>query len=272
MKFYHGSRKELNIGATLRARSSIYEHGWGGSDFYKAIESARPKEQLAHKDSVFMTDNIDDLGIAGDCDFCYRVEPIGNFVRNDMSWSREISFLIEEDGEALDSTSVRRAAQGYWSGKPLFEGEAIWEYRAESFRVVSLVDKYGNDILPEGDVYGKVQSLHGRPEDFIDGDLGDRIEQFSHFIIADLDISDLHYDKFYIDEDKVEEFVVLFKSGSDIPPIVYDEVNNSIIDGAHRLNAALKLGLCNIKSYIGAKEYYIGVSDDNEYQSTTPKL
>jgi ParB-like chromosome segregation protein Spo0J len=50
-----------------------------------------------------------------------------------------------------------------------------------------------------------------------------------------------------------------------MPPIVFDPIQNSIIDGTHRANAYAKLGYDTIPAYIGSvKSEHYGESGESE--------
>jgi len=63
--YYHGASQYLPVGTILRGRGDDYADEWGDDKFYQILEYYRPKNMLAHKESVFMTDNdIDYKAIA----------------------------------------------------------------------------------------------------------------------------------------------------------------------------------------------------------------
>lgn len=108
-----------------------------------------------------------------------------------------------------------------------------------------------NDILPESDIYQYVEQLHDN-EDFIDGDISDRIESFSEYQLKEIDISDIDIDEFYLNQYKVDEFKEEYQKIGDYPPIVLED-NLRIIDGTHRVNALNELGVKKVKAWIGIK-------------------
>lgn len=110
-------------------------------------------------------------------------------------------------------------------------------------------------IIEEHVVYGLAQRAHHTPEDFCDGDLGERIEQFSHFELSTVRIADLNLNEWQLDDDLVDAYSEL--DGQLAPPIIYDAVNRSIIDGLHRANAAAKRGEAEIAAYIGREEFLV---------------
>ena len=260
-KYYHGSPNELKIGDKIKFREN-YEEDWKDTSFYFALEHYRPKSKLAHKESVFMVNSLDNIDLAGgSTDFVYRVKPIGNIEKHDLNWGSEISCLIE-DGYDINSEEIRTAALNYWTGIP-HENESVWEFTAKEFEIISIIDENDNEIINEANVYIEAEKLHHTHDDFIDGDLAERIERFSHYVIGELELSQVQANNYYLDEDLIEDYKEAFKK-SEFPPIIYDATENDIIDGNHRVNAAIQLGLKSIPAYIGTKEYLIKLSiDDN---------
>jgi hypothetical protein len=106
------------------------------------------------------------------------------------------------------------------------------------------------DKISEEYIYNYVQYLHDDYEGaFIDGDLGDRIEEFEIYKLTELSISQIDLDEFDINEDSVQEYKSIIKETGDYPPIVVDE-DYRIIDGAHRAVAVSELQ-DKIKAWVG---------------------
>ena len=111
------------------------------------------------------------------------------------------------------------------------------------------------DVYDESDIYTYVQKLHHkRREDFSEGDLGDRIEEYPYYIVKEIPISDIDLDEFYLDEDDVEEYMDMIIERQSYPPIVISKKYmsyHSIIDGTHRANALKELGFNSIICFVG---------------------
>jgi hypothetical protein len=132
----------------------------------------------------------------------------------------------------------------------LFESNKYWQERVNS--IMNKIDsaKIG-DIIPEDIIYQYVQILHGN-HDFIDGDLGKRIEKYSSYQLVEVDIIKLNIDEYYLFDDLVDEYVEEYKKrGSYPPPVVTNKYR--LIDGNHRSNALNKLGITKIKVFRGLK-------------------
>lgn len=94
--------------------------------------------------------------------------------------------------------------------------------------------------------------LHHTPEDFSDGDLSKRLYRFRQYELVELPLSDINPEEWYHDEDMSLEYSRR-EIGDDFPPIVYDAVKKSIIDGTHRTHAAIMSGQKTIRAYVGTK-------------------
>lgn len=105
------------------------------------------------------------------------------------------------------------------------------------------------DVLSEDIIYQYVQIIHGN-DDFMDGDLGDRIEEYSSYILKEVNISDLNIDEYYRFDDLVDEYSNKYTESGWYPPIVISP-DNILIDGNHRANALNKLGIKKIKAFVG---------------------
>ena len=141
-KYYHGSNTKLPVGTILKP-SPTYENDWSGTDFHQVLENHRPENMLAHKNSVFMCDNPDDIDLAGGgTEWLFTVVPLGPVQRHDLNWSSEISMLMSEV-DASESTSwqlqkkIRKAAENYWNGIP-HHNENVWEYLTSSAKIIAV--------------------------------------------------------------------------------------------------------------------------------------
>ena len=101
-------------------------------------------------------------------------------------------------------------------------------------------------------IFNQVKEIHHTFQDIEEGDLPDRIYWFDDYKKSDLSLSEINLDEFGVDESLVDEYADLIKhSPNTMPPIVFDPIAGSIIDGAHRANAYAKLGYDTIPAYIG---------------------
>ena len=138
--FYHGCNNYLDVGIVLTPRLDDYEQEWNGTDFYNVLEKYRPDNMLAHKQSVFMVADPDEVDLAGGgSEWLFTLSPLGKIQRHDMNWSSEISWLVG-DGYSIESDEVISTANNYWLGKPHHD-ENLWEYLTTHAKIVK-VEKY----------------------------------------------------------------------------------------------------------------------------------
>ena len=79
----------------------------------------------------------------------------------------------------------------------------------------------------------------------------------------------MNLDEWDVDEDLVADHVAeIMKSRHTMPPIVFDPIEGSIIDGIHRANAYAQLGYDTIPAYVGSvksSNYGERESSDDDY-------
>jgi len=118
-------------------------------------------------------------------------------------------------------------------------------------------------------IYALAKKIHRNYDDFGEGDLSDRIFWFDQYKLTNLPLSKLDLDEWDVDEDLVADHVAeIMKSRHTMPPIVYDPVEGSIIDGIHRANAYAKLEYDTIPAYVGSvksRHYGERESSDDDY-------
>lgn len=83
-----------------------------------------------------------------------------------------------------------------------------------------------------------------------EGDLGDRIEEYSEYVLKEIDIKEIDIEEFILDEDLIEEYEEKYSKSKKYPPIVLDS-DYRIIDGSHRFNVLYNLGITKILAFVG---------------------
>lgn len=111
-------------------------------------------------------------------------------------------------------------------------------------------------IYTSDDVYAYVQRMHKLEDDFYDGDLGERIEEFTTYKVANIPIDKIDIDKYLLNDEVVEDYIKIYQKLETYPPIVlgyYDKGSETydIIDGTHRVNALSELGITEIICFVG---------------------
>jgi hypothetical protein len=133
--------------------------------------------------------------------------------------------------------------------------QMMWVIKENNSPIFTNTNVTVGDIYEESEIYSYIQKLHyKRKEDFWVGDLGDRIEKYSYYVVREIPINDIEMDVYQMDEDDLEEYIELFKELQSYPPIVLTKKKYGyydIIDGTHRANALRELGLTSIVCFVG---------------------
>jgi hypothetical protein len=133
-------------------------------------------------------------------------------------------------------------------------------------KIGELLRESNQPIVDSNHIYTLAKKIHRNYNDFGEGDLSDRIFWFDQYKLVNLPLSKLNLNEWDIDEDLVADHVAqIMKSKHTMPPIVFDPIQNSIIDGTHRANAYAKLGYDSIPAYIGSvKSEHYGEREESE--------
>jgi hypothetical protein len=99
------------------------------------------------------------------------------------------------------------------------------------------------DLLPE------IRQSHHNPEDFSEGDLYDKYEEYT---LVQVPLSRIDLDEWYLDEELTDKYVESLYTSEPPIPILYADY--SIIDGNHRLNAMQRAGRVNAICWVGTKK------------------
>lgn len=135
----------------------------------------------------------------------------------------------------------------------------------QSLKEEGIIESVGPDTI-----FNQVKDIHREFRDIEEGDLPDRIYWFDEYKTTQLPLSQINLDEFYVDEDLVEDYIDYIKdSPNTMPPIVYDPIAKSVIDGMHRANAYARLGYETIPAYVGlTKSDSYGESDTYDIEET----
>jgi hypothetical protein len=118
---------------------------------------------------------------------------------------------------------------------------------------IPLLDFNIIDEKEEHIIYQEVQKIHHTRDDFIDGDISERIEEFKYYHLQVMDLNNLDKDEWSVDDDIVDDIIdeIREKGLLTMPKMLISE-KSSIIDGTHRLNALLKIGITKYPCYVGS--------------------
>lgn len=117
--------------------------------------------------------------------------------------------------------------------------------------LINIVETALESVASPDDVARLVQRIHHNEDDLHEGDLLDRIYKFSSYILRSIPLSGINAHEWMVHDELVRSYG---DAPSPAPPIVYDAVDRSIIDGSHRVNAALYRGDDEIMAYVGLPE------------------
>jgi len=127
IKYFHGSYHFLPNGTVLSPGKGNF---MGTVNQYKMdshfkLEQFRPSNLISRNNCVFMTDNPEDIDLAGGAsEHIYIVKPLGKVERHDLNWMSEIDLIFSEawdngEQESEDTIEkVKNAALNYWNGTP----------------------------------------------------------------------------------------------------------------------------------------------------------
>jgi len=105
------------------------------------------------------------------------------------------------------------------------------------------------NIKSSDDIEFLVRSIHMEEDDFVEGDLIDRIRQYPYYILKDIELDKI--ETAWTDLGKVDDYAEMYdQRGTEPPPVVLDHTLYTI-DGAHRVEAAREAGKEKIKAYVG---------------------
>lgn len=122
------------------------------------------------------------------------------------------------------------------------------------------------EIFSSYEVVQLCERIHYRLEDFKEGDIAERIEEYEFYRLEDVLVKDLEEPCYYVDKDLVEEYKEL--EISEMPPIVlgyYDDDSYLTIDGGHRTTVVQELGVKKIKAFVAVKGGASGMDDIIKY-------
>lgn len=129
------------------------------------------------------------------------------------------------------------------------------------------------ELIEHRDVTREVVRLHGRPQDLDEGDLLHRLDRFDFFVKKSIPMADIDLNEFALCKETVLDYVKIYHENSSYPPIVFDAIDNSMIDGLHRANALNLLGITHVEAYVGIEKYAdphwspLGDEDEDMYPS-----
>ena len=144
IKYFHGSYHFLPNGTVLSPEKGNFMGTFNQDemDSHFKLEQFKPSNFISRNNCVFMTDNPEDIDLAGGAsEHIYIVKPLGKVERHDLNWMSEIDLIFSEgtteNSEDSEDTieKVKNAALNYWNGTPHYN-ESVWEYLTTSAKVI----------------------------------------------------------------------------------------------------------------------------------------
>jgi hypothetical protein len=100
--------------------------------------------------------------------------------------------------------------------------------------------------LEGAEIVAWVRTLHSSPIDFDEGDLEERLWDHAPYALRTIALDSVDAHEWALCEEQIQEYAAM---ESVAPPIVVDR-HGSIIDGTHRVNAALRRGHTGVLAYV----------------------
>lgn len=139
-------------------------------------------------------------------------------------------------------------------GAVMIKLKEILKENSNEDRRKKILDKINSikigETVSEDVVYQYIQQIHRNYDDFIEGDISNRIENYSSYTLKNIPISNIDIDEFEVQDDLVNDYINHYIDTKKMIPIVVGS-DFEIIDGIHRANAAYKLNLKNIDAFVG---------------------
>jgi hypothetical protein len=109
------------------------------------------------------------------------------------------------------------------------------------------------DILTSDQAKEYVSEIH-RSRDNPLGDVLKKIEKFTQYVWRDIPVFSLPAETRYPHQPLVKRYIDMIEDGEEVPPIIYDDVDDTVIDGLHRIESARQSGLAFIPAWVGLEE------------------
>jgi hypothetical protein len=136
----------------------------------------------------------------------------------------------------------------------------------------SLIDLFENTETYPSEISGHdlaymAMEWHHTPEDFNDGDIFQNITSFGKYRLQKLPVSLLDRGLYSTSDELINQYALL---DTKAPPIIVDLNNKNVIDGNHRVKAAIKRGDIDILAYVGDESTYVPNYDDDDAAEWKP--
>jgi hypothetical protein len=127
--------------------------------------------------------------------------------------------------------------------------------------LVESVTAHWPETIDGWDLAQRVAEFHHSPEDFDEGDIEQNISAFGTYHLQQVPLSALKRGLFTIYDDLVTTYAGQTTAA---PPVIVDLEHRLVIDGNHRVEAAMKRGEETISAYVGDPSTYEAPDDDDD--------
>lgn len=139
-QLFHGSYKSFPIGFRLLPQNDGYTSYEEVQEIEQLFEQYRPEHKTPRKQSVFLTDDINNIdGAGGYTDYIYVVNPESTPEASDLAWYSEAGSIYSD--EQCVSDRLIEAIENYWNGTSYHTpSQSNFEYRCKSATILSIHD------------------------------------------------------------------------------------------------------------------------------------
>lgn len=103
------------------------------------------------------------------------------------------------------------------------------------------------------EIYDYIRSIHPRDDDWVDGDLEERIFKYKHYELKDVLVDEIDV-AYHVNDDFVADLAIEIENGKQINPVVLHKPPPysyyDVIDGCHRVEAYKDEGKRYIQAYV----------------------
>jgi len=183
----------------------------------------------------------------------------------------------QEKGKSLKNKIKKMRKSGLEKSGEFSEENLVFKYLRNNGYIARLFDKmrdsydksvsvnenqetaifdYDEDVklISSSDLINIVKSLHNKNKEIFDENLSNKINQFNYYKLSTIPSSTINIDNLNVDEEVVERFIEMTKINPDYPPIIFNPIEDKIIDGEQRFTALKRMGHDTIRAYVGVEE------------------
>lgn len=124
-------------------------------------------------------------------------------------------------------------------------------------KFITLIEQACECAVSADDLIAQVEEIHHTPSEV--GVVAKYIRQYATYRLSEIPTDMLPLDQRKHNAERAARYAEQIKDDDSYPAIIYDPVNDKIIDGNHRSNALAAIGAPTVRAYIGNCETYTPV-------------